>query len=134
MCEYTMTDGAKTEISNAEFNVLEALWEQFPATSTELVERLNKQKEWHEKTVRTLLSRLVKKQVINYQQEGRHYKYYPLIAREDYAQKEAKSFVGRLFNGKVAPLVAGFSTQNSLSKEDVQELKEFITQWEKDND
>ena len=62
MCEYTMTDGAKTDISNAEFNVLEALWEQFPATSTELVERLNKQKEWHEKTVRTLLSRLVKKQ------------------------------------------------------------------------
>lgn len=129
-----MTKKIKTEISNAEFEVLDVLWEDYPATSSELVERLNKRKDWHDKTVKTLLSRLVKKQVIDYEQERRQYQYYPLIARDEYTQKEATSFVGRLFNGKVASLVAGFSSQNSLSKQDVQELKELIEKWDRDND
>ena len=129
-----MNNKAKAEISNAEFEVLDVLWEDYPANSSELAERLNKRKDWHDKTVRTLLSRLVKKQVIDYEQNRRQYQYYPLISREEYTQKEAKSFVSRLFNGKVAPLVAGFSSQNSLSKEDVKELKELLEQWERDND
>ncbi len=129
-----MTNKTKAEISNAEFEVLDVLWQDYPASSSTLVERLNKRKDWHDKTVKTLLSRLVKKQVIDYEKDGRQYQYFPLIAREEYTQKEAKSFVSRLFNGKVAPLVAGFSSQKALSKEDVQELKELLAQWESDND
>lgn len=125
---------AKADISNAEFEVLDVLWEAYPATSSELVESLNKKKVWHDKTVKTLLSRLVKKQVIDYKKDKRHYQYYPLIAREEYTQKEATNFVSRLFNGKVAPMIAGFSSQNALSREDVKELKALLEQWERDND
>lgn len=129
-----MTDEPKTEISNAEYEVLDVLWESYPATSSELVERLNKRKEWHDKTVRTLLSRLVKKQVVNFEQDRRQYLYFPLIARDEYTHQEATSFLSRLFKGKVAPMVAGFSSQNALSKDDVAELKTLIQQWEQDND
>lgn len=129
-----MTDQSKAKISEAEFEVLDVLWEDYPATSNELVERLNQKKVWHDKTVKTLLSRLVKKQAIDYKKEKRQYQYYPLIAREEYTQKETTSFVSRLFKGKVAPMVAGFSSQNSLSKEDVRELKALLEQWEQDND
>ena len=51
----------KPDISNAEFDVLDALWEDSPATSADVIARLNKHKDWHEKTVKTLLGRLVKK-------------------------------------------------------------------------
>lgn len=129
-----MNKKIKAEISNAEFDVLDMLWEAHPASSSELVERLKTRKDWHDKTVKTLLSRLVKKQVIDYKQDRRQYLYYPLITRTEYTQKEAKNFIGRLFNGKVGPMVAGFTGQNSLSKEDVQELKELIEQWERNND
>ena len=127
-------DNPKADISNAEFEVLDVLWDDYPATSSDIVERLNQKKPWHDKTVKTLLSRLVKKGVVDFDKAQRQYLYRPLIAREDYTKKEATSFVSRLFKGKVAPLVAGFANQNSLSKQDVDELKALIKQWEQNND
>lgn len=123
-----------TEISNAEFEVLEALWSYYPASATEIITRLNQQREWHEKTVKTLLNRLVKKQAISFEKQQRHYLYSPLLDRETYTLKESKSLIERMFSGKVAPLVAGFAKQNDLKKEDIEALKSLITTWEQSND
>lgn len=127
-------DNNKADISPAEFEVLDVLWDDYPATSSEVVARLTERKDWHEKTVKTLLGRLVKKQVLSYQKQQRQYLYSPLIAREDYTEKETENFVSRLFKGKIAPMVAGFANQQSLSKQDVDELKQLIEKWEQDND
>lgn len=125
---------SKPDISNAELDVLNALWNKSPATSSEVVEMLSTHKDWHEKTIKTLLGRLVKKGVLAYEKQQRQYLYYPLIAKQDYAAKETESFVGKLFKGKITPLVTGFASQNSLSKDDVDELKAFIAKWEENND
>lgn len=122
------------DISNAEFEVLDALWESYPATSGDIIARLNSRKPWHEKTVKTLLSRLLKKGVLSFEKQQRQYLYSPVIAREDYNRKETASFVSRLFKGKVAPMVAGFANEHTLSKQDVEALKALIQQWEDNND
>lgn len=124
----------KNDISDAEFDVLDVLWEDHPATSRQLVERLQQRKDWHEKTVKTLLGRLVKKGVLGFDKDQRQYLYYPLIAREDYTKKQTSHFVSRLFKGKIAPMVAGFANQNRLSQQDVDELKALIKQWERNDD
>jgi predicted transcriptional regulator len=123
-----------TEISKAEFEVLDALWQKAPASANDIIARLNQTKEWHEKTVKTLLNRLVKKHAISFEKQQRHYLYSPLLEREAYTLKESKSLIERMFSGKVAPLVAGFAKQNDLNKEDVAALKSLISDWEKDND
>lgn len=122
------------EISNAEFEVLEVLWRNSPLSANDVVEALSGPKEWHEKTVKTLLNRLVKKQAVGFTKDGRRYLYHPLLEREDYTGKVSKSLVDRLFSGRLSPLVAGFANQKNLSKQDVEELKQLIAQWEKDND
>lgn len=122
-----------SEISKTEFEVLSALWEHYPASAQDVIERLNKHKDWHEKTVKTLLSRLVKKQAIDFDKQQRSYLYYPLLARESYVISESKSLIRRLFAGRVAPLVAGFAEADSLSRKDIDELKVLIDKWEKDN-
>ncbi|GEA05573.1 beta-lactamase repressor [Alteromonas sp. KUL42] len=124
----------KPEISNAEFDVLDVIWDDNPVTANEVIERLNQRKNWHDKTVKTLLGRLVKKEVLSFEKQQRQYLYFPLIARDEYTKKETTSFVSRLFKGKITPMVAGFANQNALSKQDVKELKALIEQWEKDND
>ncbi|MEW9797788.1 BlaI/MecI/CopY family transcriptional regulator [Alteromonas sp. CYL-A6] len=129
-----MSKQATKDISNAEFEVLDVLWDDYPATSAEIVKRLKQHKDWHEKTVKTLLGRLVKKGVLAYDKQQRQYLYHPLIAREEYTREETEHFVSRLFKGKVAPMVAGFANRNSLSKQDVDELKALIKAWEQDND
>lgn len=121
------------EISKSEFEVLEALWKEFPASAAQIVERLNAIKPWHDKTVKTLLNRMVKKQAISYEKVQRTYYYSPLFARDEYTLKESKSLLQRMFSGRLTPLVSNFAKSDELSKQDVDELKQLIEQWEKDN-
>ena len=123
-----------SDISKAEFEVLNALWEGYPATASDIIARLNNSKDWHEKTIKTLLNRLVKKQAIDFDKAQRSYLYFPLIDKVDYVAKESSNLVSRLFSGRVAPLVAGFAHSESLSRQDVDELKSLIAQWERDNE
>ncbi|MEW6992125.1 BlaI/MecI/CopY family transcriptional regulator [Colwelliaceae bacterium 6441] len=121
------------EISNAEFEVLNALWQAYPASANDIIERLNNEKEWHEKTVKTLLSRLVKKQAISFEKEQRRYLYFPLLERETYTQSESHSLIERMFSGRISPLIAGFAKNKHLKKDDIDELKQIISSWEQEN-
>ncbi len=123
-----------TDISKAEFEVLEVLWLAYPAAASDIVSRLNEKKSWHEKTVKTLLNRLVKKQAVGFTKEQRRYLYSPLFAREDYTMEASQSLVERLFSGQLSPLVAGFAKNKHLKKEDVEALKSVIDQWESEHD
>lgn len=124
---------SRAEISNAEFEVLEALWQCYPATANEIIERLNQSKQWHDKTVKTLLNRLVKKEAISFEKEQRCYIYSPLLEREAYTQSESQSLIERMFSGRVSPLIAGFAKSKNLKKDDIDELKQIISSWEKGN-
>jgi predicted transcriptional regulator len=123
-----------SEITNTEFEVLEALWVKHPATANSIIEQLNKNKHWHDKTVKTLINRLVKKEAIGFEKQNRHYLYFPLLERDTYTEIQSQSFIERLFRGRISPLVAGFAKTNKLKKEDVEELKLLISRWEQDND
>ncbi|QQX79308.1 BlaI/MecI/CopY family transcriptional regulator [Shewanella sp. KX20019] len=121
------------EISNAELSVLNILWQNSPMSASEVVAQLAQSNDWHEKTIKTLLNRLVKKQAIGFERQGRSYLYRPLIDQSDYQLKESESFIERLFSGRVAPLVAGFARENKLSSEDIEELQQLINTWQEEN-
>ncbi|WP_394129486.1 BlaI/MecI/CopY family transcriptional regulator [Shewanella maritima] len=120
------------DISNSELLVLKQLWLQSPQTSSDLVSALADTQDMHEKTVKTLLNRLVKKEAVSYEKQGRIYHYSPSIAEQDYTSKASQSFVERMFSGKLSPLVAGFAKNNTLSAEDVDELQSLIDDWHKE--
>jgi predicted transcriptional regulator len=122
------------DISKTEFEVLEALWEKHPADANEIISRLNQTKHWHDKTVKTLLNRLVKKEAVSFVKQQRRYIYSPVIERDTYTQVESLSLIERLFSGRVSPLIAGFAKHKNLKKEDIDELKNLISQWEQDHD
>ena len=123
------------EISNAELVVLNLLWQHGSLSSAEVVEALQytqSGKDWHEKTIKTLLSRLTKKQAIGFEKQGRGYRYFPLLEQESYQRQASHSFIDRMFSGKLAPLVAGFAKDKSLTAEDAAELQKLLDDW-KDN-
>ena len=118
------------ELSKAEFEVLDALWANYPASASEIIERISDDKQWHEKTVKTLLSRLHKKGAVSFTKQGRLYIYSPTIERADYTLKESRNFIERLFSGQIAPLVSSFAKSKELSQQDINELKKVISDWE----
>ena len=119
-------------ISDAESLVMDVLWSEHPLSAEDVVAALAKTMDWQEPTIKTLLNRLLNKGAIAAQREGRRYLYRPLLSREDYVHAESKSLLDRLFDGRVAPLVAHFSERRKLSKKDVAELKRLIEEIDHD--
>lgn len=122
------------EISNAELEVMKVLWHEAPLPAADIIARLQETSDWQAKTIKTLLSRLVQKGALDYQQQGRAYLYLPTIAQSDYQRHAGKHFVQRLFSGKVAPLVASFADADNLSQQDIAELKALLAKLEKEQD
>ena len=113
-------------VSEAESVVMDVLWREHPLSADEVVAALAKTTDWQEPTIKTLLNRLLKKRAIAAERDGRRYLYRPLLKRQDYVHAESKSLLDRLFDGRVAPLVAHFSEHRKLSKKDIAELKQLI--------
>jgi BlaI family transcriptional regulator, penicillinase repressor len=113
-------------ISEAESLVMEVLWARSPRSAEEVVADLATSRDWQEATIKTLLNRLLKKGAIRAEKEGRRYLYSPVLRREDWVHGESRSLLNRLFDGRVAPLVAHFSEKGKLGKKDIAELRKLI--------
>jgi predicted transcriptional regulator len=95
---------------------MEVLWRQHPLTAEEMVAALAEAQQWQEATIKTLLNRLLNKGAIAAEKEGRRYLYTPVLRREDWVLEESQGLLKRLFDGRVAPLVAHFSRHCKLSR------------------
>lgn len=113
-------------ISDAESIVMEVLWRRSPRSAEEVIAELAREQHWQEPTIKTLLNRLLKKGALRADKDGRRYSYLPVLKREDWVHGQSRSLLNRLFDGRVAPLVAHFSEKGKLSKKDIGELKKLI--------
>jgi predicted transcriptional regulator len=114
------------KISDAEMQVLQALWDDSPMGATELADRIGAANGWTLATVKTLLSRLLAKGAIKAETEGRRFRYRPAIKREAVAGRQAGKLVERLFGGRISPLVAQLAEQRDIDPEDLAELEELV--------
>ena len=119
-------------ISEAESVVMDVLWRESPLSAEDVVSALAKTSDWQEPTIKTLINRLLKKKAIIAERDGRRYLYRPVLRREDYIHAASKGLLDRLFNGRVAPLVAHFSERHKLTKKDIAELKHLIEEIDHD--
>lgn len=120
------------QISDAESRIMEALWRKSPLSFDDIFSRVGDANDWAPGTVKTLITRLLKKKAIAGAREDDVYCYRPLVARTAYVQSESQGLLDRLFKGEVAPLVAHFAEQQQLSAKDIRQLKALIARIEED--
>lgn len=113
-------------ISEAEHTVMEVLWEESPLTAQEVVERIPADRDWTANTVKTLLGRLLAKNIIAHEEEGRRYRYRPMVARGDYVAGESRRLMDRLFGGKLTPLVAHLAERDEITDQDIAEIEALL--------
>jgi predicted transcriptional regulator len=119
-------------ISDAESRIMEALWRKSPLTAEQIIGTVGPDNGWAPATVKTLITRLLKKNAIAGAKAPDGYCYRPLIARAVWVQSESQGLLDRLFKGEVAPLVAHFAENRRLSAKDVKQLKALIAKIEED--
>ena len=119
-------EGKAERISEAEHAVMEVLWERSPITAAEVCDQVCASRGWSMPTVKTLLSRLVAKQAVATEPDGRRFLYTPLIERAQYVGGESKRLVERLFGGRAAPLFAHLAEAEALTDEDLAEIEALL--------
>jgi len=119
-------------ISEAELLVMEALWSAgTPLTATEVAQRIAAGRDWSDRTVKTMLARLLAKGVLAHEEDGRRYLYRPIVARDRYVAGESRRLVDRLFGGRAAPMVAHLAQGDGLSDDDIAELEALLQELRK---
>lgn len=115
-------------ISEAEWQVMSVLWDVHPASANQIVSRLADRTDWNPKTVKTLISRLVKKKALGFEKQGRCHLYFPLVDRADIVKTESRSFLNRFFNGAVTPMLACLMDNEDVSPAEIRELRQMLDQ------
>ena len=113
-------------ITEAEWEVMNVLWEHRAATALEVADALRSRTDWHPKTVKTLLGRLVRKGVLRYREEGNRYVYSAAIPRHRYVKDESASFLDRVFGGDASPALVHFVRSARLTREEIDELRRIL--------
>jgi BlaI family penicillinase repressor len=114
------------QISEAEYEVMEIIWEHNPISTNEITDKMSKLGNRSDRTIHTLIARLDKKGAIAHTQKGREYIYIPTVKKEDYISCESKSFLKKFYNGAVNKMVMNFIENDMLSPSDIQELKDML--------
>ncbi|SHH36679.1 BlaI/MecI/CopY family transcriptional regulator [Desulfosporosinus lacus] len=114
------------QITDAEWMIMKVLWNASPLGSGDVVNELKGTTDWKPKTIKTLLSRLVTKNAVAYDVGSRGYSYYPLVSENECAKEEARSFLGRVYNGSLKLFVKNFIENKELSAEEIAELKKLL--------
>ena len=113
-------------IGEAEFAVMEVLWADSPLTAADVAARVPADRKWSDRTVKTMLARLLGKGILAHEEDGRRYLYRPAIAKEDYVAQESGRLIDRLFGGSVTPLVAHLAERDKLSAKDIEEIEALL--------
>lgn len=118
-------------ISDAEWDVMNSIWEDPPRTAQQVCESLAPQKGWSDRTVKTLLGRLLKKGVLGFEREGARYLYHPLRSRDECVRQEHRSLLERVHGGEASPMLAHFLRESDLSSNEIEELKRILDEKER---
>jgi BlaI family transcriptional regulator, penicillinase repressor len=117
-------------LSKAEMEVVRIVWELGEATVRQTVDAFPTGRNIDFTTVQTYLRRLETKGYLRAKRDGRAMVYRPRVRPDDVIRETVGDLVNRLFDGQTVPLLQHLIRDRSIRKEDIEELREMIDQWE----
>ena len=100
----------QVSISDAEWQVMNIIWDGQPLAAQEIVSRLSDQADWAPQTIKTMLHRL---------------------KRSACVKQASRAFLARVFSSEPAPLLAHFMQHTKLSAEEIAELRRILDDKER---
>lgn len=110
------------KLSEAEWQIMNALWQRYPATARDITEFLPKNTNWAYTTLKTMLTRLVEKKAISERKRGNTSVYEPLVSKNKARRNAVRSLLNQAFDGTIGPLVHFIVEDEKLSKKQREEL------------
>lgn len=119
-------------ITEAEQRILSLLWEQGSLSTMQITERLKAETGWSKHAVISFLKRMEAKDLVVYEERGRAKYYTPLVKKEAVASEERKSFLQNFYYGHLGLMLSAMVEENSLSQDDINDMKELLERLQRD--
>ncbi|GMQ57145.1 BlaI/MecI/CopY family transcriptional regulator [Vallitalea sediminicola] len=116
-------------ISDAEWEIMEIVWDGKKIRAYDIIKKLELKTTWSDKTVRTLIRRLVDKNVLGVEKE-KFNMYYPLLSKEECVKEATDKFINKVYKGSIGLLVSNFVKNNKLTQNDIDVLKDLLNENE----
>lgn len=110
------------KLTEAEWQIMNALWEGYPATARQIAERLPEEVKWAYTTIKTMLTRLAEKKAIKETKEGNVGMYEPILTRQNARRIALKTLVNQAFDGAFGPMMHFLLEDQKLSPKQKGEL------------
>ena len=122
----------KVSLSDGEWKLMYKLWEEPSRTIAQLTAALQPETGWSKHTVITMLNRLEGKGAVSH--DGgtpRHYS--ATLAKEDAARAETRSFLDKVYGGRLGLMMSAMVDSRSLTQQDINELAAILEKAKEGN-
>lgn len=117
-------------ISDSEWKIMKILWRRAPQPAYDIAEEISRTENWDIRTVKTFLSRLVKKGALSYRKYKNLYLYFPIVSEEKSKQQQGESFLNQVFDGSMEKMFLHFAKSKKLSEDQLEQLRRIAEQME----
>ena len=114
------------KLSQAEWQIMNALWEKHPATAREIMTRLPQGVKWAYTTLKTMLSRLVEKEAVSEHKHANTSIYKPLVSQRKARLSAFRLLLDQSFEGAMGPLMHFMLQEEKISAKQKKELIEIL--------
>jgi len=119
-------------LTEAEWDLLEVLWEVERSTAREVAERLAPSRAWAYSTVKTLLDRMVQKGLVNGRRVGNVWEYTPAVARAEARRSAWRRFIDTAFAGAMDPALRFLASDARLTAKQRAKLRRLLAELEQE--
>jgi BlaI family penicillinase repressor len=120
------------DLSRAEYDILNIIWPKGCLSIREVHDELQSTYQWAYSTTKTMMDRMVQKGLLQREEFHRVFLYKPLITKPQGLARWVQFFADRVLGMDYSSVVSLFANNNSLTENEIDELKELLNSKEKD--
>ena len=117
-------------LTDAEWAVLQVLWDRGSCTLGEAVSALEPSRGWKRNTVHTYLTRMEAKGLVTIQRDREPHRYAPAAEREDCARDAREALLDTVYRGAAGDLIAAFLKETRISEKERNRLRKLLDEME----
>lgn len=114
------------KLGDSELKVMDVLWKEGDTTAKHISDIMTERYGWNINTTYTLLKRCVKKGAVERREPN--FMCHALIPKEQVQELETEELLHRIFDGSVDKLFASLLSRKNLSTEQIERLKQIVSE------
>ena len=114
------------KLFDAEYRMMDLLWDREPITSTELSRLCDEKYGWKKTTTYTQIKRMIDRGFLKSEKSVLT----ALVKRDQVEQYDSEEIIDQRFGGSLPKFITAFAGAKRLTREDLDELKRLIESFE----